>query len=89
MWRGRGLSVERWDRSSHQLLGFHSTRLSLPGMKAKGWGRIINIARYRQVGSVGRRVVAAKHGVIGRPKVGGLETATSNVTCNAICPGWG
>ena len=84
--------IERWDSIIAINLSsvFHSTRLCLPRMRAKNWGRIINIASvHGQVGSVGKAAyVAAKHGVIGLTKVVGLETATTHVTCNAICPGW-
>ncbi len=84
--------VERWDSIIAINLSsvFHSTRLCLPRMRAMNWGRIINIASvHGQVGSVGKAAyVAAKHGVIGLTKVVGLETATTHVTCNAICPGW-
>lgn len=84
--------VERWDSIIAVNLSavFHCTRLALPGMRQRNWGRIVNIASvHGQVGSVGKAAyVAAKHGVVGLTKVVGLETATSGVTCNAICPGW-
>lgn len=83
---------EAWDRIIALNLSavFHCTRLALPGMRAAGWGRIVNIASvHGLVGSVGKAAyVAAKHGVIGLTKVVGLETADSQVTCNALCPGW-
>ncbi len=84
--------VERWDAiiAINLSSAFHATRLALPGMLAKDWGRIINVASvHGLVGSPEKSAyVAAKHGVVGFTKVTALENATTGVTCNAICPGW-
>jgi 3-hydroxybutyrate dehydrogenase len=84
--------VERWDAiiAINMSSAFHATRLALPAMKAANWGRIINVASVHGLVASAEKsaYVAAKHGVVGLTKVTALETATTGVTCNAICPGW-
>jgi len=84
--------VERWDAviAINLSSAFHTIQAALPQMLSRGWGRIINIASaHGLVASVNKvAYVAAKHGILGLTKVVALETATSRVTCNAICPGW-
>jgi 3-hydroxybutyrate dehydrogenase len=84
--------VEKWDAiiAINLTSAFHTSRLVLPGMKQKNWGRIINLASvHGLVGSAQKSAyVAAKHGLVGLTKVTALETAHTGVTCNAICPGW-
>ena len=84
--------VEKWDAviAINLSSAFHTTRLVVPGMRAKNWGRIINLASaHGLVASAGKSAyVAAKHGLVGLTKAVALETATTGVTCNAICPGW-
>jgi 3-hydroxybutyrate dehydrogenase len=90
--RVENFPVEKWDAilAINLSSAFHATRLALPGMQAKNWGRIINVASvHGLVGSAEKSAyVAAKHGVVGLTKVTALENATTGVTCNAICPGW-
>jgi 3-hydroxybutyrate dehydrogenase len=84
--------TERWDAviAINLSSAFHTSRLALPAMLQANWGRIINIASaHGLVGSAQKSAyVAAKHGLVGLTKVTALETATTGVTCNAICPGW-
>jgi len=84
--------VERWDAiiAINLSSAFHTTRLALPTMLRKGWGRVINLASVHGLVASAQKsaYVAAKHGLVGFTKSVALETATTPVTVNAICPGW-
>lgn len=84
--------VDKWDLiiALNLTAAFHTTRLALPHMKAKQWGRIINTASaHSMVASPNKSAyVAAKHGIAGLTKTVALEVATHGITCNAISPGY-
>jgi len=84
--------VSRWDAiiAINLSAAFHTTRHALAAMKARGWGRIVNIASaHALVASPYKSAyVAAKHGIAGLTKTIALEVAEKGITVNAVCPGY-
>ncbi|WP_067224198.1 3-hydroxybutyrate dehydrogenase [Stappia indica] len=84
--------IEKWDAiiAINLSSAFHTTRAAVPGMKARGWGRIINTgSAHALVASPFKSAyVAAKHGIAGFTKTIALEVAQCGITVNAICPGY-
>lgn len=84
--------VEKWDAvlAINLSAAFHTTRAVFADMKARKWGRIVNIASaHGLIASPFKAAyVAAKHGIVGLTKVTAMEGAEAGVTCNAICPGY-
>jgi 3-hydroxybutyrate dehydrogenase len=84
--------VEKWDAilAINLSSAFHTTRLAVPGMKKRSWGRIVNIASaHALVASPFKSAyVSAKHGIAGLTKTTALELAEHGITVNAVCPGY-
>jgi 3-hydroxybutyrate dehydrogenase len=83
--------TEKWEQALAVNLSaaFHAIRLSLPGMRARKWGRIINMASVYSSFAVANRVdyVTTKTALIGMTRVVALENIDLDITCNAVCPG--
>ncbi|HUF55929.1 MAG TPA: 3-hydroxybutyrate dehydrogenase [Thermohalobaculum sp.] len=84
--------VEKWDAilAINLSSAFHTTAAAVPAMRARGWGRIVNISSAHGLTASPYKsaYVAAKHGMMGLTKVVALETAKEDITCNAVCPGY-
>ncbi|HEV2604516.1 MAG TPA: 3-hydroxybutyrate dehydrogenase [Microvirga sp.] len=84
--------IEKWDAiiAINLSSAFHTTRAAIPGMKRRGWGRIINTASaHSLVASPFKSAyVAAKHGIAGFTKTIALEVAAQGITVNCISPGY-
>ena len=84
--------VDKWDRALAVNLSaaFHTIRLALPAMKARNWGRIVNMASIHATKLVRDRIdyMTTKAAIVGLTRAVALECATTGVTCNAISPGW-
>jgi 3-hydroxybutyrate dehydrogenase len=81
----------RWEEALAVNLSapFHITRLALPGMKERGWGRIVNMASIYSSRAAASRVdyVTTKTAILGFTRAVAAETASAGITCNALCPG--
>lgn len=86
------IPADRWDAilAINLSAAFHAMQAAIPGMRRRGWGRIVTIASaHGKVASAQKSAyVAAKHGLVGLTKVAAVELAGSGVTANAVCPGW-
>lgn len=84
--------TEKWDAiiAINLTSAFHTIRAAVPGMKSKGWGRIVNVASAHSLVASPYKgaYVAAKHGIAGLTKTVALELAEQGVTCNAVSPGY-
>lgn len=84
--------IDKWDLiiALNLSAAFHTTRLALPAMKEKGWGRIVNTASAHSLVASPNKApyVAAKHGIAGLTKAVALEVAQAGVTVNCISPGY-
>jgi 3-hydroxybutyrate dehydrogenase len=82
---------EKWDQiiAINLSSAFHAIRAAVPGMKRRGWGRILNMSSgYGLFGAAGRAgYVTTKTALIGLTRAVALETARDGITCNALCPG--
>ena len=84
--------IEKWDAiiAINLTSAFHTIRAAVPGMKARKYGRILNIASAHSLTASPYKAayVSAKHGIAGLTKTVALELAELGVTCNAISPGF-
>ncbi|MEC3862114.1 3-hydroxybutyrate dehydrogenase [Mesobacterium sp. TK19101] len=84
--------TKKWDAiiAINLTSAFHTTAAALPEMRARGWGRVVNIASAHGLTASPYKsaYIAAKHGIVGLSKTTALETAEEPITCNAICPGY-
>jgi 3-hydroxybutyrate dehydrogenase len=83
---------DKWDAiiAINMSSAFHASKAALPHMRAKKWGRIVNIASIHALiaSPFKSAYIAAKHGVVGLTKTIALENAEEGITCNAICPAY-